>query len=528
VRFIANCMLLLGLVIWMRPMFQDRIPRWAYEQPSILWALLENDIKVLIRPGRGQTVVPRLLFLLVPTALLIWGQGRMTWDRWKHGKALRTLVMSLLAILAWSGSTFEHNLYLDQLHLVDRVLLIVLALLSWWTPLAVPFAVRWAWIMIRSQNVPIPLDSFDYRSVHEVMVIFSVFVWASFVRSQRAAHFFLVALACWASYYFAAGVAKVYHGPDWSWLFEDRLSNLAFTTYMRGWLSFIPEATYMKINGLLSHLDPAMTWFTLIFELGALVAYFVNRRLAQLWLVLGVVFQFGIFLLTGICFWKWMLTNLVLLAFVSRSGAPVYEEATRKWLVIAFAVVLVFFSRERTYFNPQTGVSWYDSRMLIDYTLEAVGESGERYLVAPGFLKPMDLHFVQGDLCYATHERKATAIFGVTGSYSTMKRLEEIKSAEESLRIAARGRKCAAGKRDRFDDFFKRYFASVNRYGGRPYGWLAWLGRPRHLWVFPKGNLYDFQEPVTTIELWREVVVKFEGEAHRFDKRLVHTVDIAD
>lgn len=529
VRFIAHCLLLLGLLIWMRPMFEDRIPKWAYERPSIFWALFQDDFQLLIRGARSrEAVIPRLLFLLVPTALIVWGQGRMTWDHWEHGKALRALIIGLLAILVWSGSTSGYNMYLDRLHLLDRVLLIGLALLSWRTPLAVPFAVRWAWIMVREPGVPIPLDSFEYRPVHEVLVVFSVFVWASFIRSYRTAHVLLVGLACWASYYFAAGVAKVDFGPKWSWLFEDRLSNLAFTAYMRGWLSFIPEATYMRLSEFLARFDGVLTWFTLIFELGALFSYFLNRRLAQLWIGLGIVFQFGIFALTGICFWKWMLANLVFLLFVSRTGAPVFKDATRHWLVIAFAVALVFFSRGRTYFNPQNGVAWYDTRMLLDYTIHAIGESGESYLVAPGFLKPMDLHFSQGDLCYATTERKATAIYGVTGSYQTMTALEKLKKAEDALRIEKRGRRCKAGKRARFDDFFKKYFKSVNRYGRRPYGWLSWLGRPRHLWLFPKGDLYDFQEPVERIELWREVVVKFADEAHRFDKRRVHVVEITE
>lgn len=529
-RFIAHCVLLLGMLVWIRPMFLASIPRSAYEQSSIFWALLQDDFNLLIRGARAtRPTIPHLLFLLVPTALLLWGRGRMTWEQWEHGKALRGLVMGLLAILAWSGSTFEHNMYLDQLHLLDRVLLIALALLSWRTPLAVPFAVRWVWIMLYEPYQPIGLDNFEFRSLVEVLVVFSVFVWASFIRSYRAAHFLLVGLGCWASYYYAAGVAKVYYGPSWSWLFDDRLSNLAFTTYMRGWLSFIPEATYLSINEFLRHFDPLLTWFTLIFELGAVACYFLNRRLAQLWLVLGIVFQFGIFALTGICFWKWMLANLAFLLFVSRGGAPVYKEMTRHWLVIAFGILIVFFSRERTYFYPQTGVAWYDTRMLEDYTLQAIGESGESYLVASRFLMPMDLHFSQGSLCYATNERSATQVYGVTGSHRTMMALENMKEAEDALRIANRGRRCKDDRgRARFDDFFQKYFRSVNRHGGRPVGWLAWLGRPRHLWLFPKGNLYDFQEPVKQIELWREVVVKFQGKAHRFDKRRVHVVDIPE
>ena len=110
--------------------------------------------------------------------------------------------------------------------------------------------------------------------------------------------------------------------------------------------------------------------------------------------------------------------------------------------MILFGILVVYSSRGRTYYFPQTGVAWYDSRMVENYTIHAIGESGKEYLVSPSFLTPMEMHFVQGRLCYATNEKSRTGIYGVTGSHSLMIALEELEKPEDALMLLSRGRRC--------------------------------------------------------------------------------------
>ena len=527
VQFIAHCSVIVALLVFLRPMFTRATPAAIYEGPNILWGMLRSDYAALLHGARRQNpVVPQLLFLLVPTTLILLARIRIRWDQWENGKALRNLVMTLLIILAWAGATFDYNIYLNDGHFLDRLLLIGLTALCWRFPLAVPFAVKWAHVMLKESYVPIPADDFDFRSVHEVLVVFSVFVWVSSRKSFRSEYFLLVGIGCWASYYYAAGVAKVYYGPEWSWLLDNHLSNLSVGGHVRGWLGFLREDTFLAINGVARRLDLVLAAFTLIFELGALACFFVHRRVAQLWFVLAILFNFGIFALTGICFWKWILTNIAFLIFTSRGGAPIYDRMCRHKLVVLFGVLLVFFSRERTYYFPQTGVAWYDSRMVENYTIHAIGESGKEYVVAPSFLTPMEMHFGQGRLCYATDERSVTGIYGVTGSHQILTRLEQLENPEDALKLLQRGRRCLDARTSkRLEDFFVRYFRNLNEHG-RPHRWLSWIGRPTHLWFQPRGELYDMQEPVDRIELWREVVVHHGDRLHRLDKKRVKDIQI--
>jgi len=527
VQFIAHCSVILALLVFLRPMFTRMTPATIYEGPNILWGMLTSDYSALIRGARRQNpIVPQLLFLLVPTALILLGRIRIRWDQWENGTALRNLVMTLLIILAWAGATFDYNIYLNQGHFLDRLLLVGLTALCWRFPLAVPFAVKWIHVMLKESYFPIPADDFDFRSVHEFLVVFSVFVWVSSWKSFKSEHFLLVGIGCWASYYYAAGVAKVYYGPDWSWLLENHLSNLSVGSHIRGWLGFLSHDAFLAINRVARRLDLTLAAFTLVFELGALVCFFIHRRLAQLWFALAIAFNFGIFALTGICFWKWIITNIAFLVFTSRGGAPVYDRMCRYKLVTFFGIVIVFFSRERTYYYPQTGVAWYDSRMVENYTIHAIGESGKEYVISPSFITPMEMHFVQGRLCYATNERSVTGIYGVTGSHGVMTRLETLEKPEDALKLVQRGRPCRNPERSKlFDDFFIRYFGNLNQHG-RPHRWLSWIGRPTHLWVQPQGELYDMQEPVERIELRREVIVQHDERLHSLEKKTVKDIPI--
>jgi hypothetical protein len=526
VRFILHCAALLWLLSVLRPMFSARVPRASYESPFIAWSLLKEDIPRLVEAAR-QPRVPALhvLFLVVPTLGFALTGRRVTWKAWESGHALRALVMAMLGLLAWSGATFEYNIYLNQGHALDRLLLVGLVALAWRTPLAVPFAARWALVMIEEAYVPIALDDFDFRPVSEVLIVFSCFVWASLRRSFNTRHFLLVALGAWASYYYAAGVAKLNYGPAGSWLLENHLSNIAVNAHVRGWLGFVADPVFLQFAAFARRFDVVLAGYTLVIEMLALVC-FVHPRVLRTWLLLCFLFHAGIFLFTGICFWKWMATNLAFWFFLRRGGAPIVAKMCRQKAVVLFAIFVVYHSRQRLYYYPQTGVAWYDSRLLENYILYAVSPSGHRYLLSPSSLRPMEMHWVQGRLCYATNERSITGIYGTIGNYGVLNRLETLSTPGEALTLLSGGGRCVNPKRQEvFDQFFIRYFGNLNRHG-RSLRWLRWIEMPTHLWVQPQGDLYEEQEAVARIELWREVVVHHGGALHRLETKKVHEVPI--
>ncbi|MEP7126545.1 MAG: hypothetical protein ABJE95_36780 [Byssovorax sp.] len=534
-QFIVHCLFLLWMMSFLRAMFSAVTPTASYEAASIAWSLVVKDNALLLRAIHDrrfpslqslQTLRQLLVvFLVIPTVVLLAARRKLRWTDWEAGKSLRVMVMVMLVTLAWSGSTFEYNIYLDRGHALDRLLLVALTLMSWRTPLAVPFATRWSIVMLKEAYVPIPLDDFDFRSVPEVLIVFSCFTWASLHKSFKTRHFLLVGLGAWASYYYAAGMAKINYGPSWSWFLENHISNISANAHVRGWLSFLSDSTFSKGVAFIRRFDLALAGYTLLIELGALVV-FVHPRVVRTWVLLCALLHFGIFAFTGIFFWKWMVTNLAFYFFLRYGGSTIVKQMCRPRLVVLFAIAMVYNSRGRGYFYPQTGVAWYDSKFMENYVLYAIGKSGHKYLIRPGYLAPMDTHWTQGRLCYATNERSITGIYGSTGNFPLLQKLEALSTPEEALKLLSTGGVCTNVKRRAiFDEFFTRYFGNLNHHD-RGLQWVSWIGAPRHLWVFPKGDLYDRQEPVEKIELWRDLVVNQGEQLHHLEMKLVHTVPI--
>ncbi len=520
--------ILFCLVVLLRPLFFRGVGEVHYKAPSVFLSIVKSDLSLIQNGARKhQPVVPEILSFVAPTIMFLIARRKLRWSDWEHGKAMRWFAMAVLLMLAWSGSTFPYNMYLGRGHGLDRILLASTALLSWRFPILFPVAVRAAIVMLKEAYVPIPLDDFDFRAPAEMMVVFGIFCWASISRSFKVHHFLAVGISAVASYYYLAGIAKWEFGPPGSWLNENHVSNISVSGYVRGWASWVPEGAYLKFAALAAKLEKPLEIYTLIVEFGALVGFFIHPKITR-WMFLSCfVLNFGIFCMTGICFWKWMTVTLGSFLWMGRSGEPIVDRLHRHKLPLLFAIATIYQSGDRVWHYPQTHVVWYDTRFVENYEIYAIGESGHRYLVSPTFFKPMDMHWTQGRLCYATdNERSITGIYGTSGSYQQMKALERFTSPEQAFALQARGRICRDAKQQaRFDDFMKTYFGNFNRMGRR-YKWTDWIGRPTHLWVFPKGDLYDGQEKVKSVELWMTPVYHQGGKLHRGESRLTHTVRI--
>lgn len=526
---LLHVFLLFVLITIVRPLFSASISAQHYEDPSILISALLSDLSMFHRAAtRNAAAIPEVAFLFIPTLYFMFAKRKLRWTDWSHGTTFRALVMAILAVAVWSGTTFEYNNYLHRGHAFDRILLLSLYGLSWRFPLAVPFAVRVSIIMMREAYVPINLDDFEFRTVTELLTIFSIFIWASAKRSFQPWHVVIVGVGSWASYYYIAGVAKWTFGPKYSWLLENHLTNLAFSTNMRGWFVWISPETFIKIVEWIRPYDVALTFYTLLVEFGSLGAFLFCRRSARLWFALCFLLHFGIFTFSGVFFWKWMLVNAAFIWWFGVRGRPILDKFYEYKLPLALTCLAVFFSANRIWYYPQTHVVWYDTQMLDQYDIVVVGKSGEKYVVDPNYFAPQDLHFAQGAFCYATdNERTVTHIYGTTGSYDVMKQLNTFTDPKQALQLHNRGPVCSnPNQRTVFDNYMKRFFGNINRYG-RPWDWLVQFGSPHHLWIdVREGKEFRAQEKVTRLELWRTTMYAHGGKYHNLEKKLTHQIQL--
>lgn len=525
---LLHVFILFVLVTIVRPLFSASISAQHYEAPSIVVSVLTSDLAMFVRAAtRNAAGVPEVAYLFIPTLYFVFTKRKLRWTDWAHGPTFRALVMAILAVVVWSGTTFEYNNYLHRGHLFDRFVLLALFGLTWRFPLILPFAVRLGIIMIREGYVPINLDDFEFRTVTELLTIFAIFIWASAKRSFQPWHVLIVGVGSWASYYYIAGVAKWTFGPKYSWLLENRLTNFAMSAHMRGWLTWISDDTFNAIVKIVRPYDMSMSIYTLIVEFGALVAFMLSRRFARVWFGLCFLLHTGIYTMTGVFFWKWMLVNAAFIWWFGIKGRPILDKFYEYKLPLLLTCGAIFLSANRIWYWPQTHVVWYDTQMLDQYDIVVVGKSGERYTVDPNYFAPQDLHIVQGAFCYATdNERAVTHIYGTTGSYEVMKQLNQFTDPKQALALHNRGPVCSsAPQRLVFDNYMKRFFGNINQYG-RPYDWITRLGCPHHLWIDVRGKEFHQQEKVTHLELWRTLMYAHGGKYHTLEKKMTHKIEL--
>ncbi len=530
VEFIWSCLLLLTLFTLTRPMFATSVAEEVFGAPVVMWELVNKDVQGLLRAAQRQRpYVPRFVFVLVPTALVLLARIDVRWSRWEASNALRALVMAHVAVLTWAASTYDYNMYFNQGHWVDRAALVALAAACWWRPLAAgPFTALSVVSLWEVSTIGLGHDDFDWRPLVEVMMLFSCFVWLSFVKRLNTRHFIFLSLCLVGSYYYAAGKAKIFYGPTWSWLFDNHTSNLAMAAWQRGWFGFLEESTAVAVTQFLRHLDFTSGLYTIfIAEAGAILWINLHPRLTRWWLLCAAVLHAGIFLFAGVCFWKWIAMDLAFWHFLRYGGAQVHKEVFRHKLVPVFGLVLIFFSVERTYFNPTTGVSWYDTNHNELYHVMAVGLSGKRYEVDPNFLAPYDARMTQENFCFLTDEPHLTAIYGQTGNHKVLTKLADARTAQAVENVfQEHKRDCRSeAKAAAWDKLISSSFSNTNLFG-RKHRWLSWIGRPDHIWLLRPSPKYQLQEPVKRIEVWREVTL-FDGESVlRLDNKMIHEVEV--
>ena len=81
------------------------LPAKAYEGASIAGGLLRNFLGL----ANG-------LPLLAVIGFLAWRPRWLAWDGIEHGRAVRGFVVLVTAILAWTFSTYDVNLYVGRVH----------------------------------------------------------------------------------------------------------------------------------------------------------------------------------------------------------------------------------------------------------------------------------------------------------------------------------------------------------------------------------------------------------------------------
>ncbi len=462
---------------------------------------------------------PKLLItVILPMVVLFVRFRHLRWTSFEHGRYLRWFVFVVTLASAWTFASYEYNLYLDQSHALDRLLLLVFAGLVLWHPVFVAPYVLLGTVLVHQFHLGIAgFNWLDKRILFDVLILFMAVLYLSLLKKQRLAIYFGLVVCLLSANYFVPGLAKL----RTVWVFEDDLANLALACHANGWLRGVGESDFVAAVQKLGWLNRPLVVGTLVIELLSLII-FVRRRFVTTMLLMAVALHVGIYISSGICFWKWALLNVLAIVFLARAPqsfvAPLF---TRAFFVTSMAVIAL----SPLYARP-TWLVWFDTPLDEFYEFEAVGQSGQVYHVPRTFMAPYDLVFAQNRFWYLTEEPLLVGTFGATSDIELDRALR--KSTAEGVADLSKTQgksRFNTQARDQLDRFLRIYFSTLNE--GRSKDWLlSPLQPPFHIQSSPRDISYAGQEPVTEIRVWFYRRFYDGTKLVTLEERLEHSVPI--
>jgi hypothetical protein len=482
-----------------------------YQQPVIFLAAAQR----LLRPSWQSVIVLGIcLYLLLHVRSL-----RMRWTELDRGGSLRVIVGVCAFLLGWIYSTYDYNHFLGRTHGADRVVLALLFLAVLWRPAFVfPFLCV-LWPIVGQFNVPIGGYSWAIAYLPtRILLLFGTMLLLGFATKKwETSHFIFLLLCLIAGHYFPAGLGKLKIG----WWLHDRIYYLLPNTYANGWLGFMKPESIDALTTAVAYVNGPLKALTIVAECGAL--FFLVRHTAScFFLGLWSLFHLGIFFMSGICFWPWIVIDATLLLLVWKSD--ILAQQPLKGIQALVSIVLIAAS---PYWVRGVDLSWIDSPATYTYRVTAVGVSGQEYTIPPSMLAPFDYQFTLGGFHYLSREPTLPVTWGAT-DLPTFQRLRDVASVEQL--IDAEGELGTTTfdqtRTDRLRRFITTYFRSLNDRRATTV-MPRFLRAPRILWAFPGGTLYDAEEDVVSVQITQVFTGRVRGKYQEVRSRPVLTVDVA-
>jgi hypothetical protein len=480
----------------------------AYFSPVII-------TQILARP------TDLLLELFIAAAALFLGFRVLRWENFEQDKILRYFLFFIALIIAWAFATYDYNLYYNQAHYFDRFLLIALAILVWLHPAFIPLFLIQAMVIVFQFDYPLGSYSWtDKRVLFDILILFNVFLYLKLIfRKPIFSPFVFLALSLFAANYYISGLGKL----KLDWVSKNNIYDLIVSSYVNGWLSFLPETTLLQMVDIFKGLDMLMLLATMAIELGAIFILF-HKRVALILLLSFIVLHLMIFLTSGIFFWKWILLAIAFGLALTRLP-DILTRQIFNWPAFIISILVIHFSPH--YFNP-ANLAWYDTRLNNFYEIQAVGDTGTIYTVGRGFMSPYDFPFAQNRFWYLSDEKLLVRTYGTTSDPEIADALKTIKPGLELTELEmAKGRNYYNQDRaENFAQFLYVYFKNLNNRQSKRLV-LNYIASPHHIWNFANGdNVYQMQEKVQKVQV-RFVKTFYDGQKiHTLEDRIVRVITV--
>lgn len=465
------------------------------------------------------------------------------WSVFDGAHRLRIWILSVAAILTWWFAAYDYNLFFNQAHWCDRILLLSLFLLIYWRPIFVlPFLVLLVAIM---GQFAYPIGGYSWAAqdllIRSLLLFTASFFVAAVTGYRKLSDLIFITCCLIAAHYSMSGIGKL----KLNWLVNNSTHLLFPSAYSNGWWNFLAPATVVQLTQVLSWLNWPMKVLTLFLECGVLFSLW-NKSTFRWFLIGWIGLHTGIFLISGICFWHWALLELVLLlVFFWRKDDFVRPIFTKRYRVISWILILGL----AIGFQP-VALAWIDSPIAYTYQFEAMGDSGQAYSLSPRFFAPYDYQFILGDFSYLSDQPVLMTFGSAIFKNDLFDDLKQVHSLADIEGLEAEKGRTAfdVDRIDQFDLFCQQFIGNWNqqkinreirplRLRSGDGGWLSGveasgvdkigvISAPPLLWTFPRENVFTGQESIAKINIYQ--VLSLYGTTHyqQLRTRKIHTTEI--
>lgn len=439
----------------------------AYYQNSIFITFLTGSVKSL--------------FLLIPLGIsFVFFRKKIfiTWQSFENGALIRKFILFMCFFLAWMFAFYEYNFLVNQSHLIDRIILLVLLPLLFWRPVFLLFFITQVLLIIGQFEVLHGYTrTFPLYAIHMIILFISFFIFRLLGGTFKFVYFVYLAGCVLASQYAFSGVGKVIKD---GWITYNQIAYILPNSYANGWLNSFSSATITTITQNLAVFNFPLKLFTLVVELGVLF-FFWKRSWTRVLLFSLVFLHIGIFAFSGILFWSWILIDLLVAFLLLKKG--LFEESlifNPKAFILSGCIIVAGY-----FWSQPAGLAWLDTSLNYTHQLYGETENGKSVYLSPDFFKPFDYQFKLSQFNYLDENKHASIVAGVTNHKIVFDFLKDNRTDSEIFNFEGiHGINFYNEMREKaLVAFLQQFISNANNEGHCSKKYLSFLSPPDYLWT---------------------------------------------
>jgi len=356
----------------------------------------EGLVQTLRRVGvKEENAIVLLVAMATALAAPFW-----RWDPMPGGTSVRFLAGVLTAFLVWKAATKDIDVVTGEAHRLARVAIIACAIGAWWSP---------ALVIGAAVLLTTPFSSWEHHSTLPMRILLATVAFVLLAATlgafpevmADAAILFWFVLTIQVSHYVITAIAKAWLGPRWSsWARDNRLHHIAASAYSWGWMAFLPWPRWRRVIHGVRRFERPMQ--VTVFAVEALAPLALLHPYAAVAMCLTwSCFHLGVFAVSGLLFWDWVLANLTVAAAILFLPANVAAAAFGPLQALTAIVFIVAFPLRHKLWRP-IPLGWWDTPFTQRIHWRAHGESGEVYGLYANFWCPHERVFGKVNGCFLT------------------------------------------------------------------------------------------------------------------------------